>query len=171
MFVVYPYVYANHQFSLPDHLIQALYYKIADAKLNDVVWFDGTMNCPNKFMEHMKRSDNLVSIVFESDNGEQGKAVGIGWINAQGYNFAFAHFVFLPEIWGAKSLAAGHALLDYWFKFSVIDFLLGLIPKFNAHACNYVERLGWTKVGEIPKWAIRKDEKHPGVLYYIERPE
>ena len=51
---------------------------------------------------------------------------------------------------------AGKLVLDYWRAFVVgnrplFDVILGIIPSANNRAVEFVQRIGFVKLGEIPK--------------------
>ena len=71
-------------------------------------------------------------------------------------------------------MEVGKAMLDYWFKFPgpdgpLFDVIIGMIPKFNEKAQAFIERLGFQRVGEIPKIARRGKDRVPSVVSYYLR--
>ncbi len=84
------------------------------------------------------------------------KPIGIAWLNGLGKNYAFAHFFFLKEAWGRESFEAGQIIQRYWFSLGdeqLFKVLIGNIPSVNKPAIDFVKKLGWTVLGEIPYMA------------------
>lgn len=81
-------------------------------------------------------------------------------------------FIFLRDYWEQKASAlAAQRIMKLWFDDLKLEILLGLIAKDNHLANRFVQRVGWTLQGTLPRlhsymgaisdanmWTITKDE-------------
>jgi len=142
-----PYVEINGQRSISDDILLAFWGKIIEQGLDRRTF--GKETGPDEFIRLVKAPYNLP--VFPVINGENAPA-GVAYLNNVVGNHAFAHFVFAKEVWGKKTTEMGQALLRYWFNFAdgQLDVILGNVPAANSRAVRFVERLGFTNLGEVP---------------------
>ena len=150
--VIIPYVEVNGARIIPDDMIEALWEKGIAEALDTKVF--GEKKTFWEFLDMLKSNKNLSLFMFK----ENGKSpLGIAWINGLTRTHAFAHFMFLKEAWGMHTMPLGRACCRYWFALGspdpILDILVGNIPSSNRAAIRFVQRLGWTVVGEIPHLA------------------
>lgn len=107
--------------------------------------FDGKIATPEEFLKFIKSEENLV-IFFSVEN----IISGFAWLTSINKNFAFAHFCLFKEVWGEIAMDIGYKSIEYWKSFKLFKVILGLINKKNRLAINYIKRLGFVEVGEIP---------------------
>ena len=83
-----------------------------------------------------------------------------------------AGFIFLRDYWDHRtSMAAGERILHYWFDEMLrkLDIAVGIIAKANVLANRFVQRLGWTRVGELPNCQQYGGEPSDAVIWQITR--
>ena len=147
-----PYVEVDGSRVIPDSLVKWFW----DAAIKDGadrVLFAGEKSDLDRLVKMLKNPRNYPVFIFRTGGN---KPVGIGWVNGCKKNYAFSHFFFLKETWGRESFAMGKALTHYWLNFGeppLFDVLIGNIASVNRNAIRFVERLGWTVIGEIPHMA------------------
>ncbi len=139
---------------------------------DEVFYEEGSVKTPDEYIQLMQRPSNIPVFLFRGD-----ECLGFAWLNGTSGNMAYAHFLFKKKAWGKWTLHMGRMLMDYWFSFPgkddepLFEFIFGLMPGFNKAATNYVERLGWTRLGSVPKMlkcAYRTD-RASAEIYYISR--
>lgn len=119
------------------------------------VFLTGKVYDADSFLAYFSSPATLaVLLIFEES------IVGMGWLSNVEGRSALPNFFFLKRTWGWQSLQLGQMLLRYWFAFpgngddeTALDILVGMTPAKNRLACNFVKRLGFTIVGEIPRIA------------------
>ena len=101
----------------------------------------------------------------------------IGFMNWEPMNFGGAHsakagFIFLKEFWdGHTSTEAGKLLLTELFANTDIDVVIGNVAADNRLTSMFLTRLGWNKVGTIPKMQQYEGVECPANLWCITREE
>ena len=85
-----------------------------------------------------------------------------------------AGFIFLREYWDHHtSLAAGQRIMEFWFREMPeprrLDIAVGIIAKLNVLANRFVQRLGWTRVGELPACQQYGGEPSDAVIWQVTR--
>jgi hypothetical protein len=77
--------------------------------------------------------------------------------------------------WGKDAQTACKLFLDYWMSFSsggepVLDTLIGMIQRTNMSAVRFVEKLGFVRLGSIPRMlrdAYTAERNDAVILYYL----
>lgn len=134
------------------------------------VFWDGSIADARSFIEFMKRPGNIVTLLFKG-----GRCAGYAWLTGLCSNYAFGHFCFLRSVWGPQADEAGRMYLDYWFSFPgndgpLLDTILGMVPGFNKLAHQYVERIGFQRLGVIPGMLRNKQgDRDDAVIFYLRR--
>lgn len=163
MIELIPYVKVNEEWTIPDHVMAAIFYQMKiDGTLN-TVFYSGKMNSPEELVFMMQDSINLPVVVLVD-----GKISGLYWLNGVASNYAFGHFCAFKETWGKCTKEIAKKVMDYWFSFTdkdgfLLDVIIGMVPEFNERAIRYVEEFGFKRVGSIPKMA---NKEHSVVLLY-----
>lgn len=179
-----PYVEMNGERTLTDDFLAYAFDEMVIAgHLSDV--FEGVvMRNAVDFINLMKNPVNLP--VF----GIAGSSlVGFAWLNGVGINHAYGHFCYLQNE-AISSVEFGKKILNYWFSMPssntpsvlapgipikergpFLDVILGTVPSFNQKASHYVQKLGFTKLGEIPSLYMNPftGERWASMIHYLER--
>lgn len=133
------------------------------------VFYEGNVHTPYDFLEMMKRPGNLPIFVFRGV-----EPVAFGWLNGLIGKRAFAHFCTLKTAWGRDALQACQLGLKFWMSFEdsgdpIFDVLIGVIPSSNRKAIEFAERVGFTKLGEIPGMAEYMGDRVASTILYHSR--
>jgi len=170
--ILVPYVELNGSRTISDDILISVFNQTKEDGIFDTVFYEGNINTEQDFISIMKSANNYPVFIFDEDK----TPLGYAWLNGLGNNHAFAHFCYLKRSWGKHTQEFGSKLLKYWFSFPgeeglLFDVILGNVPDFNKHAHKYIEKLGFKKVGEIPKMCINKssNRKSSYYLYYYLR--
>ena len=152
---IVPYVFYKGEWSLPDEVFLYLWIKIEKQNLVKRTFSDGSVKTSEDFFKMITNQRNMIAVVLNDDN----KAIGMGWLNAITVQKANAHFLFLKEAWGKTTFDGARALIEYWFGLEIdgkplFEVLLGQTPIENKPAINFIKRLGWVILGEIPKLGV-----------------
>lgn len=169
MIELIPYVEINGARTVSDDVLEKIFYKIKEDGTLYTVFADRKVNAPRDFMATMKSSSNLVVFVVVDK-----KIQGFAWLNGCSDNHAFAHFCFFKESWGNSTESMGKELLRYWMSFPgekgyLFDVIIGMIPEFNTRAQKFIEKLGFVRVGTIPKMARNGDDRVSSIISYFQR--
>lgn len=166
--ILVPFVEIDGIRTLSDSHLKQAYAKTVSDGTHTAVFSDGKVRSPDDFVSLMKDSRNLPVFIFDDS-----RMLGYAWINSICDNHAFAHFNFFKETWGAESKEMGKMLLEYWFSFpgtngSLLDVIIGMIPKFNSRAINFTRKIGFERVGEIPNMLLNAyaGKREPAVILY-----
>jgi len=134
------------------------------------VFCEGLIWTPEDFLAEMQRPCNLPVFIYRGLH-----PIGFAWLNGITANHAFAHFCFLVDSWGRDTEQAGRMVIDYWMSLEangkpVFDVLIGATPETSGLAVGFAERLGFVRVGAIPKMItnVYTGKKNAAViLYYV----
>lgn len=134
------------------------------------MFYEGKIQNVDQFIQMMKNPVNIPVFVFKGY-----VPIGFAWLNgASGYH-AFGHFCFMQSAWGKASKEAAELILHYWLAFArddgapVFDVILGTIPSFNTRAIEFVQKIGFVKVGQIPLMVRVRGERDDAVIFYYSR--
>lgn len=109
------------------------------------VFYDGSVRDARAFLELMQKPANVPVFVFEG-----AEPLGFAWLNGLNGGIAFAHFCGLKAAKG-RTQQLGRLCIGYWMKnFQFLRVILGLTPSNNKLAVRFIQRLGFTPLGEIP---------------------
>lgn len=166
-----PYVEINGTRTVSDDDMEKFFQRIQQDGSANIVFYGDKIKTAKDFISFMKDTKNFPTIITVD-----GLISGIVWLNGISKNYAFGHFCLLRNTWGEHTLHIGQKVLDYWFSINdkhgdpVLDVIIGIVPSFNTKALKFIERLGFKRVGEIPKMV--KDDmgnQHSSVISYYER--
>ena len=169
---IIPYVQdETKQWSIPDNLMTQIFVKMAELKLSDTVFSNGTVINHIQWLMFVQNKKNVVNIV-----GNDKQVEGVTWLNSFGLNYAFGHFCFFPETWGKNSVELGRMVIDYWFNGLksdefCIDVILGQIPASNLKAIGYTEKLGMKTLGTVPDIKYQNGNETGAYFCFITRKE
>lgn len=138
---------------------------------------DGTDRAYPMFVRMMSSDTTQVLLVVLKDKATDDVAglVGIAtWERLQFGPSTLGHagFIFLKDYWDHRtSMAAGQRIMEYWFREmqQPLDITVGIIAKSNVLANRFVQRLGWTRVGELPNCQQYGGEPSDAVIWQITR--
>lgn len=172
-FKIIPFVKSADGWNLSDIQLLGIYFKMLKHRLVNRVFIQGEADTPEKFIEVMKNSRNAVNIVVNDD----GECLVLSWLNKWGFNNAFVHHCFFPEVWGEKSVEIGKMVLKYWFDMKkengepILDVIMGKTPENNRLAVKFIQRMGFTIVGTVPKicYDVKSKKKIGAIFSYIQR--
>jgi hypothetical protein len=167
---ILPYAQINGAWTLSDDRILEIVRKCQEDGTFKRVFCEGGITDGKQFVEEMKRPQNVAVFVFRGT-----EPIGFAWLNGIAGKHAFAHFCFMVSAWGPDTEPAGRMLLDYWMSLQaygepVLDVIIGATPK-NGFAASFAERIGFTRVGEIPRMIYNRysGQKVPAVILYYMR--
>lgn len=170
---IIPYIEQNGMRSIPDNVMVGIYDRMKKLGLVEVVFFAGDVDTHEKFLAAMKNPNNIVNVVIKDKI-----IVALFWLTHVYYNSAFGHFCMFPEIWGRQTIKCLRNNIDYWFGFEkdnepILDVIIGKMPTTNRKAIKFIEKCGFTMVGDIPLIAHGGDKsKRVGdTIMYITRGE
>ena len=148
---------------MTDELIGSAFEKMQEQDLVATTFWEGTTDTKERFIALMKAERNIVQFILCG-----GQLLGVTWINGLSGNYAFAHFCLFR---GRKTREIGKLVQQYWFDLDAsLDIFIGMIPECNRLANNFVQRLGWTKLGAIPGMFKHIDGKRQAaVIHYTSR--
>jgi hypothetical protein len=168
--MIIPYVQQDGAWTLSDQFMEGVFLKMQKHELDQVVFYDGYIYNPEKFVEFAKRPTNILNIHYDDKRG----CTGLTWLNDIGINSAFGHFCFFPEVWGSESVIRGKETIEYWFGMSngekpILDVILGKVPLWNKRACEFVKKIGFDELGTIDQIKLTNIHEPGMVLFYKAR--
>lgn len=168
MITLVPYVKAEDGYTVTDDAVCSLWKKLCFDGTSSTVFYDNRISTEDEFLAFFKSPSNLPVIVLVDD-----QIAGFAWINGVSSGFAFGHFAFFKEAWGKHTKEAGKRILDYWLslgdKRPVLNTIIGMVPEFNERAVRFVESIGFTQIGSIPKLIPTPEGLLGVVLLYYQR--
>lgn len=165
-----PYTEINGIRTVLDEDVRKVFDTMESDETLQIVFCDGSVSDRDYFLKFMKVENNLVSFIFYKN-----KIVGFAWINGISKNYCYSHFCLFKSVWGKKTDTIGRMLIDYWMGFKdesgdgLFDILIGMIPSFNTSAINFIKKLGYVVIGEVPMIARRQSTKGPMTISYYRR--
>lgn len=127
--------------SLKDSAIMALFDTMESEGLVDTVFYDGSVQDRETFLNVMKA--NYLGMVVEE------KPIAFFWLTDRNARRCQIHFCFFKEARGKRALEVGKFILDV-LAGAHLDCLVGYIPDFNKPAISFFKRLGVEFAGTIP---------------------
>ena len=149
-----PYAQVNGAYSIPDTFCRWLWEKFEEEGTAEKVFTVGEVSDGNDFIDYLRLPGNLPVFFFEDDM----TPLGMAWLNGISGNHAFVHHALLKAAWGRLTNEIAKAALGYWFGMEgsagrILDVLIGQTPTKNRHAVKFLQRVGFTVIGEIPRIA------------------
>ncbi|MDD5189447.1 MAG: hypothetical protein PHE50_00210 [Dehalococcoidales bacterium] len=149
---IVPYVKIDGMFSIPDEWSISVFNKIKKDGLFEKVFYDGEVRTQEDFLNLLKSPVNYPIFILVD-----GILLCLAWINDLHSNHATVHFYTFKESWGRHSMAMGQKAIEYWFNFKKedgsnrFDVLLGITPSEYKSVHRFIEKIGFTILGEVPK--------------------
>ena len=161
-FQLIPYAEVKGEWTLPEHFVRAAYQQMVVEGNADTVFIDGSVRDEDEFLEVVQRKSNVV--VFALRLGE---LLGVAWLNGWQGKSAYGHFCFMREASVSQStIEMGREIIRYWLSFPTVEFILGVVPAFNTLAINFVQSIGFKKVGAIPGMIEGPKGRAAAVIFY-----
>ena len=96
------------------------------------------------------------------------RVIGFAYLNGFQGNMAFGHFCFMRECHDTVD-DIGRQIMSYWTGPLGVDYVMGVVPGFNDRAMDFVQRIGFKRVGEVPdmiKSVYRPERADANIFYY-----
>lgn len=171
MMTLIPYTKKDGAWNLPDEVLIWAYGKMIIEGLADMVFFDGSIQSVEHFLNFFHRPDIDMHLIIT----EEGDLAGMAWLSGYVNGHANVHCVSFKAIHG-RTKEAGKMSIDYWFGVEVegnklINVLIGIFPDNYRWMRMFVKRLGFKVIGSIPSiFYIAKENKMIGAtISYLER--
>jgi RimJ/RimL family protein N-acetyltransferase len=163
-----PYLKNDTVETFSDVELMALYDRILRESLDDVLFYDGTIETRDEFVEYMK-SDKTVFVCAFRVHGESCEPAGVLWVNQFEKYTAQGHFVFFKEFWGTGWPQKIGRLFCKEITSRMYPTLIGVVPTFNKAANHFCKEIGMHKVGTIPNMVYSKklDKPIDATIHYI----
>ena len=164
-----PYVQIDDEWILSEAFLDSVFEKMVQQKLLKTVFWERQVTDESHFVKLAKNPHNHMVFFFEETN-----CVGFAWLSSVASNYAFGNFCLFREVWG-RTADIGKTCVGYWFSWPgndgpLLDVIIGIMPGFNERAHKYIEGLGFTRLGVIPKMFRDLDRnREDAVIYYITR--
>ena len=134
------------------------------------LFFAGECKSYKDFLGLVRDASNLVYIVIDIESKE---LVSIFWLNSRTVINCSVHVAFFKKYFGKATEISKEVLSWLFDELDFLESLLCFIPVTNKLANRFAERVGWIKVGTIPK--LIKDDTTSNIvsgnMYYIIKDE
>lgn len=160
-----PFANVDGKWNMPDQYLSYILDNIIVEQNFEDVFFEGHVTSHEDFVELMKKPGNIPVVIMGGDND----LYGIAWMNGHLGNMAFGHFSLTKAASESrKTVDIGKTVLDYWLSFPTIEVMFGVVPGFNERAQGFCERIGMTKLGEVPRMLLSAfhEGRHDAVVFY-----
>jgi hypothetical protein len=180
--VLIPYIAIDGIPTMSDSFIRSLFVRMEDEKLEDIVFHQGEINSPEKFLEMMKFGKNSLYVIVRKGSDripEKDDMGGVVWLNYFQARKAYFHFCFFSNIRGAEAITVGQYAVLYLLNMKndneefLFDVLIGVVPETNVLARRWCDRMGFGKAGIVPsgEYIATFDKSVSSHIYYAERGE
>jgi hypothetical protein len=166
-----PYVELNGARTLPDTFLEDVFDEMIVHGLVSAVFAGSNVSTSEDFRKMMRHPSNIpVFLVYGT------QCIGFAWLNGIALNHAYGHFCTFPNE-AMTAVEMGGMVMDYWWSLGTpekpaLDVILGTIPAFNERAVKFIQKVGFVKLGEIPRLFVNPatQERWPAVVLYCTRP-
>lgn len=164
-----PYAEVNGIWTVPDDMVLELARQAKTEGTFDGVFLEGRIDGPQAFLMAMKQPAVVPVFFFVGQ-----EPIGVACLTGCEGRRAFGHFLFLSNAWGKHTQQAGKLCLDYWFSFkvgnqSLFDVILGIIPTRNQRAIEFVQKIGMSVLGSVPKMVRGRGGPEAATIVYMTR--
>jgi hypothetical protein len=159
---IIPYIEIDGKWMFPEDFIKGIHAKIKSEGTLDMVFFDGSADTPEQFLELMKSSQRQLFIVFFD-----AWPAGFVYLSNIHNRAAYFHGCVFKQFWGIPEREeAWEYILTTLFIPGLFDIFFGLTPKENFFALERIKKSGWKKIAEIPYgvWDNKKQKRVTAVL-------
>lgn len=163
-FQLLPYAKVGEEWTFPENFVRSTYSQMLNEGNADTVFCDGGITSEQEFLDAMQCKTNVVVFAIRG-----GGLLGVAWLNGFQHNshYAFGHFCMMREASVSQStVEIGNEIIKYWLSFPTIEFILGVVPSFNKLAIDYVQKIGFNKVGAIPNMMQGLTGRAAAVIFY-----
>ena len=162
-----PYAKVNDAWTLSDDIILDVARQCQKDGTFTRVFCEGEVETPEHFLAVMKQPTNAPVFIYRGTS-----PVGFAWLNGFAGNIAFGHFCFIVSAWGPDTERAGRMVLDYWMSFESLKVIIGTTPETNGPAANFATRIGFVRLGAIPKMIrnVYSGKDVAAIILYYVRP-
>jgi hypothetical protein len=169
---IMPYTSSDGVPTYRDSEIREFYNQVIEEGWGDIVFFDGSIQGQNHFLQKMKpnqwgESQNMLHIVYY-----KGIPAAMVWLNRFEKTHCYVHWLFFKA--GRRvTKEIGIAVLEFLFNNYEVETLMGITPSFNKLALRFLKSIGLTSSCEIPGilWSSKKGKAIPGHMMFINRGE
>ena len=162
--IIAPMCVIEDKWTFRDEEMAALYNRTVTEGLKELLFYDGTVNTVEDFINSIHTGNNLVFIPFVDR-----EPIGIIWLNRFDGETAQGHYVFFKDYWGtglpeAASRKFCRIATEYLFPT-----LIGVTPMYNKHALQFCKDYGMHEVGIVPKmvWSEAQGKSVDAMIHYI----
>ncbi len=119
-------------------------------------------------------ADKVQLIIGHDANGDAKEHAGMVILNHVFVNDqvkrAVGNFMFFREYWHRHdSMELGRAVMDHWFLTMGFDVIAGLTPRANRAAIQFIKRLGFQVVGDVPGFTTYEGKPSASVTSFMTR--
>ena len=166
---ILPYVLVQGTYTLPDTFLHWMWARFEEEGSSKKVFVVGEVYGAEAYVAYLRHPANA-PIFFFTDDPEH-TPLGMAWLNGIEGNHAFLHHALLRAAWGTLTMNVARAAFNYWWGLEsdsgpLLEVLIGQSPSKNKLAISYLERAGFTVIGQIPKIAADGDDM---TISYLER--
>lgn len=164
-----PYTTKDGMPTFRDSELIAFYHQmLTDGWLVDYI-HDQSIRSSEDFLQHIKSGACMFWAAYVD-----GDPAAVFWVNRfEGRNVR-GHFAFFKKYWGTEiPLQIGKEIIQLWVEneyegSTLFDVVIGVMPKTNRHAIQYIDRLGGQYLGTVPNYfRDRNDKLVDGVFIYF----
>lgn len=120
---------------------------------------------PDHFAPNL--SDRLVYYIAR----DKGRTLAVFVLVLMAPGTAEVHFCFLPEAWGrATTIKTGTAFIEWIWKHTSLNWLLGPVPSHNRLAMTLAKACGFTLFAEERGAVTKRGKKYNNVILQVKRP-
>ncbi len=166
-----PYTTLNGMPTFTDSFIKSLFDQMVEDDTVKSVFFDGSVQSADQFLDMMKFSHNAL-FVLNVDS----KISGVVWLNGFEQKSASFHFCFFSNIWGKDTVEIGKKCMKTLVELKTdgqynFDLITGLIPVRNKKAIKWGEKINASILGRLPcsVWNAEEQQSEDGIIFYVER--
>lgn len=157
-----PYTEVDGVRTFKDSQILALIDRAERDGVLPAIFYGDSRYTKHDFLNKVKRSENMELHVVYVD-GEQA-----GWVllDEIRWKHATGHFCTFKEFWGTHQLIE----ITKWVYATLLErysVLIGIVPEDNMYANRFVEKAGFTRLGEIPRYFHNQDRDVNGIMWCV----
>lgn len=156
-----------------DKFLPYVWDKLRQDDLIRIYFPDGELTGFADFVKMMSGGANILLLVERTPEGELKRMIGFAsWspLPYGGGGAAVAGFIFFREFWdAASSVKAASAAMQQWFDVCGLKLLMGMVASENHMAQKFLQRMGWTRLGEMPGLGLYDGKPCAGTFWYLTR--
>ena len=151
-------------------LLPGVWKQLHDEGIFEMFFHDHPDMTFGQFVQVLSNPAEMVEFVCEVDaDGNVQKAAAITMLTqitkTDVLRRAVGNFLLFRDYWNHKdSDEIAQVILKHWFVEVQLDVIVGVTPKANRAAVQFIHRAGFTSIGEIPLFTSYKGSLSPGVV-------